>query len=151
MTLFTITHPDGTKSTRESNKDLRWAVIVYTPTETRSKIRAAQREIQDVLMDNIHRALADGTRSNRNDHTYIGGIQAPDEETLLETWQEALEWRDSLGTDLPDLYQATHWFDDWQAVSDARTRLQAEYDATPWYRKVIISNWVRTETEDVPF
>ena len=151
MTLFTITHPDGTQSTRESNKDLRWAVVVYTPKETRKKIREMQRLILDTELANIHRALADGTEQYRDDRLYIGGLRAASHDYLLKQWQRALDERSTMQMDLPDLYQATHWFDEWQAASDARSRLQQEYDATPWDRTVIVSNWVHPMIEEVPF
>lgn len=144
MTLFTVTHPDGTKSTRESDKDLRWAVVVYTPKETRSKIQQALAAVLEVSMDNMHRGLADGTVSYRDDLTYIGGLKAPDPETMLQAWSEALEWRNSLEMELPDLYQATHWFDEWGPAIGTAGRLQQEYDATPWHRDVKITNWLHT-------
>ncbi len=145
MTLFSIKHPDGTISTRESNKDLRWAVVVYTPTGTRHEIQKAMREVLEAGMDNIHRALADGTRSNRNDRTHIGGIKAPDEETLLETWDETLEWLNNLSTDLPDLYQATHWFEARPDALRSVVGLQAQYDATPWSREVYYTDELHRE------
>lgn len=140
MTLFTIKHEDGSQSTRESNKDLRWAVVVYTPKETRTKIRETQRQVLEAMMDNVHRALADGTRSIRDDRTHIGGLRAPDEETLLEAWQQGLEYLENLKEELPDLYQATHWFEDVEDAYAAGEYLAGDYDASPWTREV----WVRS-------
>jgi hypothetical protein len=138
MTLFTIQHLDGTKSTRQSDKDLRWAVVVYTPKGTRSRIQQALADVLEVSMDNMHRGLADGTVSYRDGRTYVGGLKAPDREAMLQVWSEALEWRNSLDMELPDLYQATHWFSNLADALNAGNRLQDEYDATPWRRTVYV-------------
>jgi hypothetical protein len=151
MTLFTINHPDGTKSVRESNKDLLWAVVVYTPKETRRKILDMQVMYWEALLDNTHRALSDGTITFREYATHIGGLKASSPEVLLQAWTRALFMRDYFASqELPDLYQATHWFDQYMPAVDAWERLQQEYDATPWERDVIMTTDI-TRQPDVPF
>lgn len=140
MTLFTINHPDGTKSTHESNTDasVLWAIVVFTPADTRNLIRSTQRLISETALGNIHRAVADGTVTERDGVTYVGGLTASSPESLLAQWDDWLEGYNNLTTDLPDLYQTTHWFTSMLDGIDAFERLQDEYDATPWDRSVIL-------------
>lgn len=137
MTLFTINHADGTKSTRESSKDLRWAVVVYTPKKTRQAILDMQVLYWETVLDNTHRALSDGTVTFREYATHVGGLKATSPDMLQTAWAHALEMRDYYAArELPDLFQATHWFERLEDSYATAEYLAGTYDASPWKREV---------------
>lgn len=132
MTLHRVIHEDGnTISTRESDKNLDFVVVVKTPVETRHAIQDLVEQVELLSLDNIDRALTDGTVTEWAGQTYIGGLAAPSVAWLQEEFDAALELVKSqqvFRESLVDLYQVVGWFDSYAGAVEMAERTRADYN-----------------------
>ena len=147
------THLDGTTiSTRESDKNLDFVVVVKTPVEMRRQIQNLIDEVDYLALDQIDRALSDGTVTERDGITYVGGLPHPSIESLQRSYDALFQHVKDMKIQresLTDLYQAVGWFEGIQEAYWLQNSLREQYVDDGWPREVYVDF---TDTiEDVPF
>lgn len=152
MTIFRVEHPDGTHSDRETvdGMVLKHAVIVYTPAETRQEIREHVKKFDEFMLDNIDRALSDGTVDERDGVTYIGGIQASSVAELQSIYSETAKARQFLDAQppLPPMYQAVAWFATRETAYRLADTLDEKYINQGVFRNVYVDSSVQEVADD---
>lgn len=129
-------HKDGnTVSTRESDNNLDFVVVVKTPVEMRHQIQSLLDEVDYLALDQIDRALTDGTVTEWAGVTYIGGIPAASVESLQKSYDSLLEHVNAMAVqreNLVDLYQVVGWFEDMADAQWLAKSLQNKYIDDGW-------------------
>lgn len=155
MTVYTVLHKDSnTVSVRESDKDLMFAVVVKTPVEMRHQIQNLIDELDSLTLDQIDRALSDGTVTKWGGVTYTGGIAAPSVAALQAQYDRLLAHSKAMVTNrenLVDLYQVVGWFEDLPDAQWLAKSLREQYADDGWPREVYVDFTLADEPEDVPF
>lgn len=155
MTVYTVTHKDSnTVSVRESDKDLMFAVVVKTPVELRHQIQNLIDEVDYLTLDQIDRALSDGSVTEWGGVQYIGGVPAPSVASLQKSYDDLTAHVRAMRVqreNLVDLYQVVGWFEDLPDAQGLAKSLRDQYVDDGWPREVYVDFTMVDEPEYVPF